>query len=596
MVWRCGLLPPLLMLLAEPVAATTTTAAEERRSFLRRVGRHAAARFDEQRKIARAPRGGSRWPSKCPEFVAAMPSARAFARLQRGRVPFVVRRASELFDPEVAKLADPAFLSAQPGLGDARVDASVFPRRRSSEGAAGSTGGGHRGGGGHKSTFPVNASRWFPRQPAERELLLQPFSLEMSMREAVARLWGNRSSQDDDDDGGGGGGDYAIGLEQASFFQEGDPPELPLSALRRVLRWVPPLFGQLGDLAAVNLWLGRVDGGRGKHTPLHVDGADNFLLVLGGRKKVLMFSYADSHNLYAKTMLRVGAEDPRKRNSSDGGSRPLAADAAEALLAYDVAVGAAEDDDAREEDADARAEREKEEDGGGLLADNFAPVDTQRPDAGRFPHFRAAQPLVCTLDAGDMLYMPQLTWHDIQSYGPDPATHDGVSAALNFWFEGDAHFNVLYHSLMSLVREGHAGVTGDEASARRQRGDPHFHRRAGRVWEFEEGELGAKNGDRQPVPPASVRRGMARAQAVASGGARISLFESRQAGWDYRYWGSNDPPAAPTEPRPHLFRGGKWNPAAEARANEFGAREDSSDAREDSSDAREDSSDAREHS
>jgi hypothetical protein len=514
MVVRRG--TPLLLLVGVVALALAPVAAKKDRSSLSRIGRHVAARFDEQHKISRTPGAGSRWPSKCPEF-ATMPSERTFARLQRGRVPFVVRKASKLFDPNVSKLADPAFLTEH--MGDQRVSASMFPRLSEAYRM-------------HKSIYPTNASRWYPEQPPDRELLLYPFRKEMSMREAVERLWG---------------GQDVLGLEQSPFFQEGEQPALPLAFLKRVLQKVPPLFGKL-ELSSINLWLGSVLGGRGRHTPMHFDDNDNFLLLLGGRKKVLMFSYADSHNLYTKTMLRISADDPDALGPRDD-NRPLASEAAAMLRAFDVAEGTAKD--TQPEDAE-----------GGGLTDNFSPVNTQRPDAGRFPHFRAAQPLVCTIDAGDMLFMPQLTWHDIQSYGSDPSTHDGVNIALNFWFEADAHFSVLYHSLMSMVREGHAGVTGEEAGARAERGAPQFHRRAGRVWEFEEGELGAKNGDMQPSRTASERRGMALRRA-RSGGAGISLSESRQAGWDDDFWGSN------YQEIPSLFLDGKWNPVAEARASEF---------------------------
>ena len=511
------------------VLYVTAAVAKKDRDFLRRVGRHVAARYDEQSRVHRSPQRSNAWPAVCPEFDS-MPSERKFARLRRGHVPFVVRNATRFFDANVRKLADPAFLVEQ--LGGEQVSVSVFPARE------------HLPRGMHKSIFPTNASMWYPDLDAgqERELLVNPFRRDMNVAAAVKALWD---------------GEEALAMEQLPLFTEGEQCDLPLSFLKRVLSTVPPLFGSL-ELSSINLFIGNVFGGRGRHTPLHFDDNDNFLLQLQGRKKVLLFSHADSHNLYSKTMLRTSAVDPSSLEPGEK-NRPRLHRRDLGVYEYMERAQPGSPVNPDFEDSDG-------------LTDNFSPVDTHAIDASRFPHFRSAQPLICTIDQGDLLFIPQLVWHDIQSYGEDRETHDGVNAAVNFWFEGDAHFSALYATLMSLVREGHAGVTGEESDSFRHRGNRKFHEARGRLWEYEVGELGAKNVD--AVPPVSSRmlRAFAlRRAALQKSSAGVPLFSTRhQSAHHNDYW--EDP-----QEIPQLYDNGRWNEVAARRAATFEEGDDNDD-------------------
>ncbi|XP_022083574.1 uncharacterized protein LOC110975415 isoform X2 [Acanthaster planci] len=62
----------------------------------------------------------------------------------------------------------------------------------------------------------------------------------------------------------------------------------------------------------------------------------------------------------------------------------------------------------------------------------MAPVDIVDPDFERFPAFAEARPLNCTINEGDVLFMPAFWWHEVQSY---PNVTEGRNLAVNFWYE-----------------------------------------------------------------------------------------------------------------------------------------------------------------
>jgi len=60
---------------------------------------------------------------------------------------------------------------------------------------------------------------------------------------------------------------------------------------------------------------------------------------------------------------------------------------------------------------------------------NFSQVDPETPDLTRFPSFRRASPLVAEVEAGDLLFIPNLWWHQVRALRP--------TLALNFfWSRG----------------------------------------------------------------------------------------------------------------------------------------------------------------
>ena len=105
-------------------------------------------------------------------------------------------------------------------------------------------------------------------------------------------------------------------------------------------------------LASVSLWL---SGWRGSKSSVHYDAFHNLLVVVAGEKRVLLWSPAETANLY-----------PHQLGSESG---------------------------------------------------NHSSVDVTQPD--RHPRFRAAQgrAIAVTLHAGDALYIPEGFWHQVDSSG-----------------------------------------------------------------------------------------------------------------------------------------------------------------------------------
>ncbi|KAK7874250.1 hypothetical protein R5R35_006286 [Gryllus longicercus] len=61
------------------------------------------------------------------------------------------------------------------------------------------------------------------------------------------------------------------------------------------------------------------------------------------------------------------------------------------------------------------------------LLSNTAQVDPENPDYTSFPDFQKAQAWECTLQPGDMLYIPPRWWHHVRSLS--------VSFSVSFWWE-----------------------------------------------------------------------------------------------------------------------------------------------------------------
>lgn len=62
----------------------------------------------------------------------------------------------------------------------------------------------------------------------------------------------------------------------------------------------------------------------------------------------------------------------------------------------------------------------------------MSPVDILKPDYSRFPLFGDTYPLNCTLEEGDVLYLPSFWWHEVQSF---PNVTAGRNLAINFWYD-----------------------------------------------------------------------------------------------------------------------------------------------------------------
>lgn len=84
-------------------------------------------------------------------------------------------------------------------------------------------------------------------------------------------------------------------------------------------------------------------------------------------------------------------------------------------------------------------------------------IDPERPDYNRFPEYRQAAPVVVTVKAGDVFYMPPGTLHHVRSLEPsisfniDFHTKRSVLRALASCFEGMPAKSVYYNAIAALA-------------------------------------------------------------------------------------------------------------------------------------------------
>jgi [protein]-arginine 3-hydroxylase / protease len=136
---------------------------------------------------------------------------------------------------------------------------------------------------------------------------------------------------------------YAPLLEETHSLKSAVPPPVSLHALPK---WLPRGLRVRLQLRS-GLWVGAT----GTVSPLHFDRHPNVNIQIHGRKRWVLFSPADSGNLY------FGAE--------------------------------------------------------ALEPVQFCPVDIDNPDLSRFPRFARARPSVAIMEPGDALFVPPGWWHHV---------------------------------------------------------------------------------------------------------------------------------------------------------------------------------------
>uniref|UniRef100_A0A3Q2DU11 Jumonji domain containing 7 n=1 Tax=Cyprinodon variegatus TaxID=28743 RepID=A0A3Q2DU11_CYPVA len=79
----------------------------------------------------------------------------------------------------------------------------------------------------------------------------------------------------------------------------------------------------------------------------------------------------------------------------------------------------------------------------------WIPLDPLDPDLERYPQYRLARPLVCSVKAGEMLYLPSLWFHHVQqSQG---------CIAVNFWYDMEYDIKYNYFQLLESLSENTMG-------------------------------------------------------------------------------------------------------------------------------------------
>ena len=64
----------------------------------------------------------------------------------------------------------------------------------------------------------------------------------------------------------------------------------------------------------------------------------------------------------------------------------------------------------------------------------MSPVDIKNINSSRFPLFEKARFMNCTINPGDVLYLPSFWWHEVQST-PDEREEIQRNIAVNFWYK-----------------------------------------------------------------------------------------------------------------------------------------------------------------
>lgn len=163
----------------------------------------------------------------------------------------------------------------------------------------------------------------------------------------------------------------------------GDTPEIPeLGADIDE----PAFFSGRRKLVDANIWM----SGSGPATSLHYDYCDNFLAMIRGTKRIVLFPPSETRHL-----------DPY----------PCSSD-----------------------------------------TPHMSRLDMGRPDVDRFPGARRARAIELSLEPGEMLFLPAFWWHYVQSFGLNIAVNFWYEIPLATYARLLANRSALYYARFGLYR------------------------------------------------------------------------------------------------------------------------------------------------
>ncbi|XP_054469804.1 bifunctional peptidase and (3S)-lysyl hydroxylase JMJD7 [Anoplopoma fimbria] len=163
--------------------------------------------------------------------------------------------------------------------------------------------------------------------------------------------------------------------------------------------WMSAALGKLPD--AVNFWLGEASA----VTSMHKDHYENLYCVISGEKTFILLPPTD------RPFIPYGVYQPAVYRQRDDGE-------------FEVVD---------------QSDSEKVP---------WIPLDPLDPDLDRYPEYRRARPLRCSVKAGEMLYLPSLWFHHVQQ------SHGCI--AVNFWYDMEYDIKYNYFQLLEALSE----VTG----------------------------------------------------------------------------------------------------------------------------------------
>ncbi|XP_070697918.1 bifunctional peptidase and (3S)-lysyl hydroxylase JMJD7 [Pempheris klunzingeri] len=160
--------------------------------------------------------------------------------------------------------------------------------------------------------------------------------------------------------------------------------------------WMSTALGKSPD--AVNFWLGEESA----VTSLHKDHYENLYCVISGEKTFILLPPTD------RPFIPYGVYQPAVYRQQDDGVFHIV-------------------------------------DQSGSEKVPWIPLDPLNPDLDRYPQYRSARPLRCSVKAGEMLYLPALWFHHVQQ------THGCI--AVNFWYDMEYDIKYNYFQLLETLSE-----------------------------------------------------------------------------------------------------------------------------------------------
>eukprot|EP00933_Yihiella_yeosuensis_P040676 TRINITY_DN35020_c0_g1_i1.p1 TRINITY_DN35020_c0_g1~~TRINITY_DN35020_c0_g1_i1.p1 ORF type:complete len:389 (-),score=63.53 TRINITY_DN35020_c0_g1_i1:210-1376(-) len=147
-------------------------------------------------------------------------------------------------------------------------------------------------------------------------------------------------------------------------------------------------------ISSLNIWAGLNlnSSSRPKESWLHYDSWHNLMLQLTGRKQWTLYKHDQAEHLYLRGMHLI---------------TPPASDDLKSV---------------------GRVQK-------GEPYWHFSRVDCLNPDFERFPNFKKAKATRCETQPGNLLFLPQQTFHHVVSY-PDESSNSNMG--LNLWFDSDS--------------------------------------------------------------------------------------------------------------------------------------------------------------
>ncbi|KAH7430237.1 hypothetical protein KP509_09G089500 [Ceratopteris richardii] len=168
--------------------------------------------------------------------------------------------------------------------------------------------------------------------------------------------------------------------------------------------WATEAFGCLPE--AVNLWIGNEKA----VTSFHKDHYENLYAVIAGEKHFTLLPPTDIHRLYIK-------EYPCAHYEKCEGKFVIEQEKPVKFIPW-------------------------------ASVDPYPPAELLSEARFKFPkYFNGPKPFTCTLQAGEILYLPSLWFHHVRQ-SPDL---EGRTIALNFWYDMQFDIKYAYHNFLESL-------------------------------------------------------------------------------------------------------------------------------------------------